>query len=162
MMGDLLLEMGSYDAALAKYGESMTLNDQSDSPKDVKAAARRNIFYNEARVALAKGDLENAKIITNRYGDLIAENKLPAELRQHHELVGLVALEEEDYAAALEHLEQADQQDPRVLYEMALACKAQGDLERGRQVCGKAANWNGLGINFAYVRDKARELLEQI
>lgn len=162
LMGNILLDAGSYDEALAKYRESIELSERSDSPPEVKKAAGRNIFYNEARVALARGDLDTASAITNRYGDLVAQRQIPFELRRHRELVGLIALEQGDYRTAIEHLEKANQQDPRVLYEMALAYKGAGERDRAAETCDKAANWNALAINFAFIRGDARELAGEI
>jgi len=162
LIGNILLDAGSYEAALAKYGESIASSERSDSPAEVKKAASRNILYNEARVAIARGDLDTATTITNRYGDLIAQHQIPFELRLHHELVGLIALADGDHRTALEHLEQANQQDPRVLYEMALASRGAGDRDRAAELCGQAANWNALALNFAFVRDDARKLAAEI
>ena len=43
---------------------------------------------------------------------------------------------------------------------MAIACDELGDDSRALHLGYTAANWNGLGLNYGYVRTRARELLE--
>ena len=70
-----------------------------------------------------------------------------------------VALAEKDYAKAVAELEQANQQNPRVLYSLALAYQGKGDAQLAKQACQQAADFNGLNFNYAYVRSKARTML---
>ncbi len=49
-----------------------------------------------------------------------------------------------------------------MLYELATAYRAAGDAERAREQARVAAEWNQLGINHAYVRAPARELLAEL
>jgi len=86
---------------------------------------------------------------------------VPFEQRQSHELMGLIALAEEDYAKAAAELQQANLQDPRVQYQLALAHRGAGEEETAREACRKAAEHNGLNFNYAYVREKARTMLDE-
>lgn len=162
LMGNILLHAGRAEEAQAKFAESIMLSDRSDSPDEVKRAVRRNSLYNECRAALARGEIDEATVIANRYGQMVAEHQIPFELWQHREVVGRLAMENGNHAEAIEHFDNANQQDPRVLYATALACRDAGDLDRARELAEKAANWNALGINFAYVRTQAQELLSQL
>jgi tetratricopeptide (TPR) repeat protein len=162
LMGDILLETGYTEEAVENYHAALDAAHASGSPDELKRTAARNLMYHEARVALKLDDLENARTIANRYGDLVGEYQIPAERRAHRELVGLVALAEGDFDAAATHLEKADQDDPRVLYELALAHRGAGNIEKAKEFAERAAAWNGLGINFAYVRHKARELVKTL
>jgi len=80
-------------------------------------------------------------------------------VRQQHELLGRIALEEKSYPAAVAELEQASQQDPRVLYLLALALQGKGDGARARAVLSRAADFNGIANNYPYVRSKAKAML---
>ena len=90
------------------------------------------------------------------------ERGIPFELRQHHELEGRLAMAAGDAAAAVPHLEQANQQDPRVLLLLAEAHREQGMLEEARDYASRAADYNGLGINYAYARLAARKLAAEL
>jgi len=76
-------------------------------------------------------------------------------VRQQHELAGLIGLAEKHYAAAMEELGQANQRDPRVLLLMARATQGAGNTERATALANKAAHFNELSFNFAYVKGKA-------
>jgi hypothetical protein len=55
----------------------------------------------------------------------------------------------------MEELGQANQRDPRVLLLMARAAQAAGNNERAATFANKAAHFNELSFNFAYVKNKA-------
>jgi tetratricopeptide (TPR) repeat protein len=154
-MGDVLREAGRLDDALAKYGEAVKIMDGSQLPEPVKAATRRNNVFEETRVAVAKRDLATAKTKAAEYARLIAPRNAPFELRQQHELAGLIALAEKRYAAASEEFNQANQRDPRILLLMAEAAQGASDTARATALAQKAAHFNELSFNFAYVKKRA-------
>jgi len=104
-------------------------------------------------------DVSTTKPWAETYARQVAARKIPFEVRQQHELAGRIALEEKDHAAAVAELEQANQQDPRVLYLLAVALQGKGDTRRAREVCTQAADFNGIAPNYAYVRSKAKQML---
>jgi tetratricopeptide (TPR) repeat protein len=160
-MGDILLESGDPDDALAKYTEAVDVMDKADVPDEVKEATRRNHLREEARVAVKKGDLETAKSQAEAYRVAVEAKQVPFELWQAHELAGMIAIEEKDFASAVGALEMANQQDPRVLYRMAVALQGHGENDKAQAMCKKAAEWNGLGVNYAYVKSKAEQMLAE-
>ena len=58
-------------------------------------------------------------------------------------------------------LENADQENPEVLLLQARACHGAGDDERAKAFSASAEGFNGIDINYAYVRGKAQEVLEE-
>jgi tetratricopeptide (TPR) repeat protein len=158
-MGDILLEAGQPEKALAKYKEQVATMEKASVPAEVKEATRRNALFDEARVALARNDLVTAKARAEAYATQVAARKIPFEMRQQHELAGRIALAEKNHAAAVEELQQANQQDPRVFYLLAVALQGKGDAGKAREVAARAADFNGLAVNYAYVRAKAKEML---
>jgi tetratricopeptide (TPR) repeat protein len=159
LMGNVLLDAGRTDAALARFAECVEVIEAANVPAEVKQAARRNLLFDEARVALARKDVATAQAKLEAYGQAVAEHNVPFELRQQHELAGLVALQQGDAKAAVSELSQANQQDPRVLYELGLAYRAAGDKARAEQSFRSAADFNGLSFNYGYVRNKAQQAL---
>jgi Flp pilus assembly protein TadD len=128
----------------------------------VKEAAKRNSLFNLGRVELAKKDLAAAKASSETYAKQVAVKQVPFEVRQSHELAGLVALAERDFAEAVAELKQANQQNPRVLHSLALAYLGNGEIELAKKACQQAADFNSLNFNYAYVRSKARKMLEKL
>ena len=157
-IGDVLREAGRPDEALTKYTESVSMMEKAQVPEEVKEATRRNHLFEEARIALAKNDVATAKVKGAEYARQAAVKKVPFEVRQQHELAGMLALAEKQYSTAVEELKRANQQDPRVLYLMALAFQGAGDTEQARAFAAKAAKFNGLSFNSAFVRAKAQKM----
>jgi hypothetical protein len=88
----------------------------------------------------------------------VGEKKRPFEVRQQHELAGRLALAQKGYAMAVTELQQANQQDPAVLYLLAVALQGKGDAARARELAAQAADFNGLSATYGFVRGKARAL----
>jgi tetratricopeptide (TPR) repeat protein len=156
---NVLLEAGRVEQAERTFARGVEAMQRADVPEEVKAGARRNALYDQARVALARKDLGAAREKAAAYGREASARRIPFELRRRHELLGLVALQAGDAAAAVGELRQANQQDPRVLYQLGLALRAKGEPAEARRALERAANFNGLNFNHAYVRRKAREAL---
>jgi tetratricopeptide (TPR) repeat protein len=154
-MGDVLREAGRFDDAIAKYREAVKVVDGSQLSEPIKVATRRQNVLEEGRVAAAKGDLVTAKSKAAEYANLIASRKAPFEIRQQHELGGMIALAEKRYAAAAEEFNQANQRDPRILFLMAEAAQGAGNPEKAAALAQKAAHFNELSFNYAYVKKKA-------
>jgi hypothetical protein len=131
--------------------------DASQVPPEVKEAAHRNHLFEQARVAAARGDVATAKAKEAEYAAQVVPRRAPFELRQQHELAGLIALAEKRPSAAAEEFARANQQDPRILYLTAVALRQAGDAARASEAASKAASFNSLNFNFAYVRTKARQ-----
>jgi tetratricopeptide (TPR) repeat protein len=159
LMGDILLEAGRLDEAAGSYAQSIEDIEQATVADDVKENVRRNIHFDEARVALARGDIEGAKTIAEAYGELVAAKQIPFEVRQVHELRGMIALAEGSHADAVPHLELANQQNPRVLFLLAKAHHASGNADDARTYCEHAADFNALSGTYAYVRADAQKML---
>jgi hypothetical protein len=158
-MGDILREANRLDEASAKYAEAVKLVDQSDLPPQVKDATHRNSVLEAGRLAVARGDLATAKTKAAEYATQIAPRKAPFEARQLQELRGSIALAEKRGADAVKELAGANQQDPKVLYLTALAFRESGDARQAAVFAKKAARFNGLSFNYAYVRTRAATLI---
>ena len=154
-MGDVLREAGRFDDALAKYGQAVKLVEGSQLAEPLKAATRRQNVFEEARVAAMRHDVATAKSRLADYAKLVAPRNAPFELRQQHELAGMIALDEKRYAEASDELKQANQRDPRVVLLQAQAAQGAGDTQRASALAQKAAHFNELSFNFAYVKSKA-------
>ena len=157
-IGDILREAGRLDPAAQSYASGVAAIEKAQVPEEVKAATRRNHVFEESRLAVARHDLATAKARAAEYAKQVAVKKVPFEVRQQHELSGLIALEEKQFANAVTELKLANQQDPRIVYLTALAIQGTGDAAQARTLAGKAARFNALGFNYGYVRAKAQRL----
>ena len=158
LMGDILREAGRVDDALVRYKKAVDVGEAASVPPEAKAATRRNYLFEQARAAVAKHDLATAKAKAVAYGTEVAARKVPFELRQQQEVEGLIALEEKRYAAAAQAFAKANQQDPRILLYTAVALKGAGDTAGAAEMATRAATFNQLSFNYAYVRAKALKM----
>jgi tetratricopeptide (TPR) repeat protein len=164
-MGAVLLEAGQADAALAKFQESVAMIDSSDATAEVKAAAHKNLLANATRVELLRKDVAAADAAAKEYGKQVEVKKVPFQVWQAHEIAGLVAAAKGDSKTAVGELEQANQQDPRVLFALGEAYAAAGNAAAAKMAFARAANFNGFGfdgggLNYAFVRAKAQAKLK--
>ena len=159
-MGNILLESGRYDEALAKFKKSVKLVEESGLSAEIKGFAKRGYLYNAGRVALAKKDLKTAKARSEEFLTQAKAAKNTFQIWLAHELAGMIALEEKAYDKALAHFGKANQQNPYTFYRMALAYDGQGDTKKARKLCKKAAHFNALNsMNQAFVSKKAEQML---
>ncbi|MCA1612080.1 MAG: tetratricopeptide repeat protein [Thermoanaerobaculia bacterium] len=157
LKGNILLAMGKADAAKTEFDEGVKLVEGSTLSAEVKENAKLAHHYNLARVALAKKDVAGAKKEAEEFRKGSASSKNPFQVKNVHELDGIVALAEKDYDKAIAELEQANQQNPQDLYRLCQAWQGKGDQAKGADFCRQAAEFNSLpNQNYAFVRTKAK------
>ena len=159
LLGNILLNAGRTDEAAKKFWQSLDLVEKSSLSDDVKQDTKLQAHYNDGRVALAKGDLAKAKTEAAAYASGAATRNNNFRIRQAHQLTGSIAIQEKDYDAAIAELTQANQQDPQVIYTLALAYKGKGDTAKAKELAVEAANANVLPLaSYAFVRAKAKKI----
>jgi tetratricopeptide (TPR) repeat protein len=153
--GEMLLAAGRFEEAERAFREVVELAQRSDATVEVKRGAQRNSLHDLGRVALARGDVEEARRLAQEYREQVTASKVPFEGWQAHELDGLIAAASGDQAGAAAELGQANQQDPRVLFALARALDQGGDAEAARAACRRVVEFNQLNINYGLVRPAA-------
>jgi tetratricopeptide (TPR) repeat protein len=160
VMGQILMEMGEYNKALSKFEESVKMNESADVSREVKEFARGTHNFFAGCVALAKGDVAEARKRADKYMQFAEKLQNPFQIRQAHELAARIALDAGDYKLAISELEQSNLQNPYNVYRMALAYKGLGKTDEARKWCRKAAKFNALNsLNMAFVRNKAERMM---
>jgi tetratricopeptide (TPR) repeat protein len=155
-IGIILVETGKPDQAQKKFQQSLDIQTKSDLSPEAKEDANLAHHYNLGRVALAKNDLATAKSEAAEYlkGAEAKENDF--RIRQGHELAGTIAIKEKNFDQAISELEKANQQDPYVIYQIAVAYAGKGDQAKAQESYKKAAEMYILPtINYALIRVKA-------
>jgi hypothetical protein len=66
----------------------------------------------------------------------------------------MIALAEKHGDVAVAEFKQANQQDPRILYMTSQALTVAGKSDEAAKFSDKAAGFNGLSFNYAYLRNK--------
>src|SRR5882724_1089120 len=159
LKGTVLLEMGKYDDAKMQYEKGLKMTQDGNFSQEIKDNAALFHHYNLARVALGKKDLATAKTEAEAFRKGTEAKNNPGQMKQAHQLMGLIALEEKDYDKAVSELQQANQQNPYDLYRLSQAYQGKGDASQAKTFGQKAASFNSLpAINYAFVRTKAAKV----
>jgi tetratricopeptide (TPR) repeat protein len=165
LVGDLqgkaavLIEMGKGAQAQALLDQAQTIAQGSSLPDAIKANIALFHHNNAARASVASNDLAGAK----KSAELFVKTALASgngfQVKQAHELAGIIALKEKNWDAALAELDQASQQNAYNHYRMCLAYQGKGDAASAAEHCGVAAHFNPLPeLNFSFIHAKAAKL----
>jgi len=161
-MGDILLETGKYDEAMAKYLKAVEIIEKSDRSKEIKEDTKQGFLCDEAHIALKKEDLATAKSKAEEYRKQIETGHDPLEIQTYHELAGMIALHEKRYDDALKEFNQANQRNPRNLCRMAQAYEEKGDKVKAKKMWMNAANYNEISYDYVFIRNKAKKRLAEM
>lgn len=157
-IGIILVETGQPDQAQKRFQEALDLQLNSDLSSGSKEDAQLAHHYNLGRVALARNDLATAKSEAAEYMKGAEARQNDFRIRQAHELAGLIAVKEKNFDPAISHLEQASQQDPYVVYILALAHQGKGDKGKATELFKQAAEFYTLpSLDYVLIRAKARK-----
>ena len=161
LKGNILLEMGRFDDAKKAFDDAVkAIAGDANLSQQVKDNAALFHHYNLARVAVGRKDLAAAKTETEtfRKGSEAAKNQ--NQIKQAHELAGMIALAEKNYDAAISELTQSNLQNPNNLYLLGEAYQGKGDALKAKESFTKAAKFNSLPqLNYAFVRAKAEKAI---
>jgi tetratricopeptide (TPR) repeat protein len=162
-MGNILYEAGRYEEARNKYKEALRVMMESDLSAEVKENTRRLSIYNEGRLQLKTGDLKDAKKMAVDFSNQAKNANNTFQIWLSHYFNGLIALQEEDYKAAIREFKSANLQNPQTHFQLALAYKGDGNNEEAKKYADQCANFNALiSLNQAFVGNKAQEILSSL
>ena len=114
-----------------------------------------NILLWEGLLASRGGDFEIAEAKAEEHRELLADDTNPRRFEGYHLVRGLIELERESYASAVEHLRQANLTDMYVKYLLALAEDGAGNAEVAKRLAAEVGRWNFNSVGFALVRRDA-------
>jgi tetratricopeptide (TPR) repeat protein len=157
--GAILLEMEKYAEAGEQFDRLLKMTQASGLSQAIKDNAQLFHHYNLATVALGKKDYPTAKAEADEFRKGAAGSKNPAQVRQSHQLDGMIALAEKDYDKAIAELHQSGQLNPQNLYRLCQAYQGKGDDAKAKDSCSKAAAFNSLPqLNYGFIRVKAAKM----
>lgn len=162
MAGEILLQAGAIDEANRRFDLALDVMKLADAPATVLEAARRDRTAEEALTSLALGDPNAAARRLDDFEASLTGHHRPDEIARLHYLRGVTALAMGDAESALAHLEQADLDDPRVVYQIARAREVLGTTDLAEEMAYRAANWNGIVPAWAWVRRDAEAMVERL
>jgi tetratricopeptide (TPR) repeat protein len=159
-MARINLEAGRLDAAMADYKKGYESVPGSNLPEDQKQTWYGRLRHGQARTLARMGKQQEAWAETEAVKKMIEDGGEPAKQYwpAYHYLAGYVKLEAGDYAAAAEHLKQADANDPFHTLLLAKALEKLGDKAEAKKAYEKvlASEQGGMERALAYPEAKKR------
>ena len=167
MSGDLvaiatvLYESGKYKEALEKFQQSVDVFNKSTSSQALKDNVKLGNLYNEGIVAVRMNDFKTASEKAEQFMTGVKAINNSNQIRQAHELMGIIALEQKKPDDCLAHMKDANQQNPYVFYYTAKAYELKGDKQKAKEFYDKVINFNTLpGFNAVFARYNAKTMLK--
>jgi tetratricopeptide (TPR) repeat protein len=157
---DIQIESGNFDQAEQSLTECKKVVTASQLSPALKEKFVKEAIFDEAVIAAKRKDFTKALAKADELKAKIAAGKNSKEMENYHALLGRVYFEKGERAKAVEHLKQANQENPYTLYLLAVANSDLGDMVKAAEFYKKAANWNENSLSYAFVRPKALMALE--
>ena len=118
-----------------------------------RSAQEANICYLKGMLAARMGDAEGVATNAAEFETHVAENTNPRKLERMHEILGMSAYYQEDYAGAAEHLAAGDHlNNMEIKYFLALANDNAGNGDEAQRLMSELAVWNFNGPGYAMTR----------
>ncbi|MFQ5649838.1 MAG: tetratricopeptide repeat protein [bacterium] len=153
----VFLAMGDLENAEASMAECRNVVMTSDLMQSIKESFIKDALFNEAIIAAKRGDFDAAWQKADEHKTRISAGNNPKEMEDHHALLGRLYLERGETGEAIEHLKQADMENPYTVFELASAYASTGDEEKATQLYRDVAGWNQHSVDYALVRSHAIE-----
>ena len=157
--------MGNFEQAQQSLAACRKVVEESDlSPAD-KGEFARSILFQDAVIAARGADFGVALAKADEHKAQVEAGPDPREIEFNHLLRGVIDLEKGEPGTAIQHLQQADQQDPYTVYLLAVAESEAGNEARAAELFTQVAQWNEVlsqsfgdlhrALGYALVRPKA-------
>lgn len=152
---EVYLETGNLDKAEQSLAECKKVVLASQLSPALKEKFAKEALFDEAIIAAKRNDFTKALAKADEYKAKIATGRDPKEMENHHALLGRIYSEQGEHAKAVDHLKQANQENPYTVYLLAFSTSEMGDIAKAAELYKKVANWNENSLNYAFVRSKA-------
>lgn len=154
-IAQIAMHYGDFDTAEAALGERATLVRRRAEAVDTDSFTRgteAGIAYWEGMLAARRGDAETARQKADEFAALVEPDPNPRKMEPVHQILGMSAFVQGDFAAAAEQLAQAAPGNVYMDYYEALALAETGAGEEARQILEELAVYNFNGVGYAMIR----------
>ena len=149
-------ETGNRDVASAAIDAAAdVLYQQADDvgSADLLDAAEATVAYMKGLLAARLGDTDGVAAAAKAFESHVASSTNPRKLERMHEIHGMAAWYQGDYASAAEHLSQGDHlNNMYTKYYLARAHEEAGNADEAQRLYGELAVYNFNGPGYAMFR----------
>jgi tetratricopeptide (TPR) repeat protein len=154
---EILLDFGKIVEAEEKLAAGKSFIDSSDVSEGDKNLLLREFLANSTRLAIVKGDINQAKEYAEMYKIEAEKTENPNLIKWISILSGLIAYAEGDYEKAISDLKPSDPDNPFNNYYLALAYLKNGDNKNALDKFENVLNYSGNArIRYEMVRGRAK------
>jgi len=149
---------GLYDDAqriLARRTELMRENAKVVGTPAFSNIQETQIAFFDGQLAAWRGDFKAAKQQAKKVAELVAGENNARKMEPYHELLGLVALRQKNYKAAVSEFRQADLTQLHNKFQLAQALEATNARDEAQKLYKEVALNNFNTIDFALLRKEA-------
>lgn len=159
LLGYTVIEVEGREKEALEYFQNATAMVQSSSVSDkIKKLNRHVSNFNIGRAYTAMGDIENAKKHAANFREVARAVQNGFQIKQSHQLDGLIALKEGNFDKAIKELMQTNLINPYNNFYLGKAFEAKGDIASAKEHYEEAGHCNSPnGGPQACVRTKALE-----
>ena len=161
-LGAVHLMAGQNEKAVKYVEKSIDYFEMANIPQDLKYYLRRQLFVNTGWVAYLNNEVEKLKLYKEKYISTAPQALNLNEVGNVHLLSGHINMLEENYEAAIYEYNQANLENPVIIYLIGLAYENLEDYVTAIDYYDKAAHYNALNsLNYAYIRNIALDKLKE-
>ncbi len=103
--------------------------------------------------------IDGARGTVGRLKRLVEASEDLDDWQDYNWLMGEVLLAEEEYRGAVANLMHAPVENPRVMYQLAVALRERGAHDKAREAFNRVKRWNRPGLLYAMTRPAAEAAL---
>ena len=151
----LLSESGRASDAKAHLDKAEAMIDSAPFTDRAKANWHRQVLLARALTAAQARDFATAESAMERAKTALTPDLPTAATENYESAMGVIAVLQGKYDAALPHLKRADPEDPYAMFYQAEAMRLKGDAAGAANMYKKVATSNQNGLGYALVRSRA-------
>jgi tetratricopeptide (TPR) repeat protein len=160
LIGAIQFESEKYDLALNYFSKALKIIENSNLPDEVKKNTGFTFLFGETVIHAKKKKFQSALSKAEQFMTEAQRINNLNQIRNGHEIYGIIALEMEEYKKSITELNQSNLQNPYNLFRIALAYEKMGDVENAKLFLKKTVNFNSfLNFNYSFCRHMAKNKL---
>ena len=161
-LGMIYLINDNREKAIKYIEKSIDFYERANIPQDLKYYLRRQLYVNTGWVAYLNNEVDKLKKYKEEYVSSAPQALNLNEIRNVHLLSGHINMLEENYKDAIYEYNQANLENPVIIYLIGSAYENLGDYVTAIEYYDKAAHYNALNsLNYAYIRNIALDKLKE-
>ena len=149
-------EVGNSERALKAIKEASAIQmarAETLGSDNIMSAAKATKLYNKGMLAARMGDSEKAATIAAAFEEQVADNTSPRKLERMHEIQGMAAYYQGDFANAAKHLSKGNHQfNMATKYYLARAHEQAGNASEAARLFDEMSVYNFNGPGYAMFR----------